>query len=309
MSNLKDTIVKIKTLEAEKISLLAEIEDLKRMADAKANALLNEIATLRDDLKSLKALMGQDKSQPSAEYIKENNNADTKEIVTKTVDASDKLGNQIFAVSPFSQYFDDWLVNLQQIITEFETNSSIKIDEQFVQDRSRILKVVEGELAQKRLDESTIGTVAKELDENKNLLLEANKEYDEKSKELSLKRDPEVERLTYRIHELERDMESQEESKSKMFKKRTAEKLAQTKQDMESAKQELEALQQKYASEQDKLRESYDKRKQEIMERGESMHKEIERLESDSSIEGRQAATKALDDAVNALIQRNSLMA
>ena len=47
-----------------------------------------------------------------------------KEVVEKTLGSLSKLGNQIFALSPFSQYFDDWLVNLRQIISEFESNPS-----------------------------------------------------------------------------------------------------------------------------------------------------------------------------------------
>jgi uncharacterized protein (UPF0335 family) len=60
MSSLKDTIEKIKNLEKEKKNLLLEIEELKKMADAKATALENEIALLREEVKSLKCLMGQE---------------------------------------------------------------------------------------------------------------------------------------------------------------------------------------------------------------------------------------------------------
>jgi hypothetical protein len=58
MSSLQKTIEKIKNLEAEKKNLILEIEGLKKMADAKANALENEIMTLRDEVKTLKILMG-----------------------------------------------------------------------------------------------------------------------------------------------------------------------------------------------------------------------------------------------------------
>ena len=57
MSSLKNTIDKIKNLEAEKKSLLVEIEQLKKMADAKAVALESEVGALRDEVKSLKILM------------------------------------------------------------------------------------------------------------------------------------------------------------------------------------------------------------------------------------------------------------
>jgi len=57
MSSLKATVEKIKSLEDEKKSLLLEIEELKKMADAKATALESEVGALRDEIRSLKMLM------------------------------------------------------------------------------------------------------------------------------------------------------------------------------------------------------------------------------------------------------------
>jgi len=57
MSSFKDTVEKIKALEAERKNLLLEIEELKRMADAKAKALESEINMLRDEVKSLRILL------------------------------------------------------------------------------------------------------------------------------------------------------------------------------------------------------------------------------------------------------------
>ena len=65
MSSLKNTIEKIKTLEAEKKNLLVEIEGLKKMADAKAVALESEVGALRDEVKSLKVLING--SEPTAQ--------------------------------------------------------------------------------------------------------------------------------------------------------------------------------------------------------------------------------------------------
>ena len=59
MSSLQKTIEKIKSLEVEKKNLLVEMEDLKKMADAKATNLEMEIASIRNEIKSLKIIMGQ----------------------------------------------------------------------------------------------------------------------------------------------------------------------------------------------------------------------------------------------------------
>ena len=62
MSNLKENIEKIKSLETEKQNLLAEIEGLKKIAEAKVTALENEVASLREEAKSLKNLVSQEKT-------------------------------------------------------------------------------------------------------------------------------------------------------------------------------------------------------------------------------------------------------
>jgi len=55
--SLKNTIEKIKALEAEKRNLQMEIEALKKIADAKAVRLESEVCALRDEVKSLKMLV------------------------------------------------------------------------------------------------------------------------------------------------------------------------------------------------------------------------------------------------------------
>ena len=232
----------------------------------------------------------------------------TKEVVEKTLGSLSKLGNQIFALSPFSQYFDDWLVNLRQIVSEFESNSVIKADEQFVKERSQIFLDVEGAFAEKRLQESNLTGDAKALADNNHLIVETDKEYAEKTRELSFKRNAEVQRLTHKIRELEENVASQQEIKISIFKpiarRKAAEKLAQTQQNLKSTKNELEVTLQNFTAEQEKIHDNYEKKKQEITEKLDSLHKELEKLETDTSIDARQAACNALANAINALIQR-----
>ena len=64
--SLKNTIEKIKALEAEKRNLQMEIEALKKIADAKAATLECEVSALREEVKSLKILVsGPESSTPS----------------------------------------------------------------------------------------------------------------------------------------------------------------------------------------------------------------------------------------------------
>ncbi|MEM3668851.1 MAG: hypothetical protein QXU38_03560 [Candidatus Bathyarchaeia archaeon] len=64
MSNFKNVIEKIKSLEAERNNLMLEIEELKKMADSKAKALESEISMLREEVKSLRVLLGAEEPEP-----------------------------------------------------------------------------------------------------------------------------------------------------------------------------------------------------------------------------------------------------
>ena len=248
------------------------------------------------------------KQRSAGKYVEEEPEISAKGVVEKTLDVLSMLGNQIFALSPFSQYFDDWLVNLRQTVSEFESSPAITVDEQFVKERSQIFLDVEGALAEKRLQESNLTGDAKTLADNNNLLVETDKEYAEKTRELSFKRNAEVQRLTHKILELEDDVASQQEIKISFFKpiarKKAAEKLAQTQQELKSAKNELEVTLETFTADQEKLHDNYEKRKQELTEKSDSLHKELEKLETDTSINARQEACNALANAVNALLQR-----
>jgi hypothetical protein len=51
-------------LETERKNLLLEIEELRKMADSKAKALESEITMLREEVKSLRVLLGAEELQP-----------------------------------------------------------------------------------------------------------------------------------------------------------------------------------------------------------------------------------------------------
>ncbi len=57
MNGIKNTVEQIRSLETERQNLLLEIEELKKMADAKARALESEISMLRDEVKELRLLL------------------------------------------------------------------------------------------------------------------------------------------------------------------------------------------------------------------------------------------------------------
>ena len=312
MSSLKSTVEKLKNLETEKLSLLAEIEELKKIAEAKSNTLADEIAALREEINSLKEVIEpqQPPSPPSEESLKEKNLVYMQGLAEKALNESKQLGSLVFPALPFSQNFDNWLANFQKIVTDFEAQSNIYVDDQFAEDRSRIFLDVEGALTKIKVEETNCGAVEKALAYNNHFLLETDKEYAEKTKQFSLKKDAQLQILSNRVNEIERQLKVQEEeNKHKYLKKRTDDKTPQLTQNLKTAKSDLEAAQKSFADEQNNLNADYEKKKEDIIREVESLRRKLEQLEADTSIEARQAACQALSNAINALLERNSSIA
>jgi hypothetical protein len=250
------------------------------------------------------------KKRAGAKYLREETpEATPQEVAERTINALNKLGIQIFALSPFSQYFDDWLINLKQAVSEFETNSAINVDEQFEKEVAQTFLDIEAALAEKRLQESNLTDEAKALADNNHLIVETDKEYAEKTRENSNKRNTEVQRLSNKIRQIEEDLAVQKEVKISFYKfnekKRAEQKLHQLTQDLLESKNELEVTLGSFTAEQEKLHDSYEKRKQELNENSDHLQRELEKLETDTSIEVRQTACNNLVNSVKTLLQRS----
>src|SRR5512137_400707 len=62
-----------------------------------------------------------------------------REISEVTLKRLHTLGIQKFGSSPFNQHFDRWLMNITTVLGEFESHPNIKVDDEFVKERSKIL--------------------------------------------------------------------------------------------------------------------------------------------------------------------------
>jgi hypothetical protein len=234
-----------------------------------------------------------------------------REVAEKTLRRLGSLGNQKFALSPFSEYFDDWLVNLKEVMSEFESNQAINVDDDFVKEQARILTNVAHELAARRSEEAALREATKSLADNNHLLVEIDAEYAKATRELASRRNSEIQLLTRKVHDLEEELDRVGHMKTSIFnpfsKKTKAQREAETTRKLNSAKSELESVVHSFTVEQEKLHDEYEKRKQAVIEKVRSLEKKVEKLETDNSLEVRRAACEALINAVNTLLQRKKL--
>lgn len=249
------------------------------------------------------------KKKPDIQYAGDTEALSASEVAQKTLASLANLGTQKFALSPFSQYYDDWFVNLRQVVSEFEANPALGVDEAFEKERTRIFVEVESELAKLRIRETDIESSAQSLSKSNHFLVELDVIYAGQTRELGLKRNEETEQQTKNVHDLEEEVAKIHQLRTSFLgftKKTKQKKLDEATQRLNAAKTELQMALENFSVEQDKLHDEYERKKQETIERIQSLEVAIANIESDASAGAREKATATLAEALSALAQRKS---
>ena len=252
------------------------------------------------------------KHRSGDKYLLEESKAPpSEEVVEKTLFRLRSLGDQIFAFSPFSQYFDNWLLSLKSVLSEFESNPAVNVDEEFVEEISQVIADVELKLSERRREEAVLEKATRRLTKQNNLLVQIDTEYASATHKLASKRKSEIRRLTRRIYDFEEELEEASRMKASIFspfaRRAKSYKTAEVTRKLDAAKSEVESVVKAFEVEQEKLHDKYEKRKQAVIGQVRSLEKKVEGLETDGSIGDRRVACEALVNFVNALLQRKTL--
>lgn len=230
-------------------------------------------------------------------------------VVEKTINRLQSLGSQTFAFSPFSQYYNDWLVTLKSVLSDFESNPATKIDNIFSNERGKIAASIEHQLAERRKDESALEVAVVKLAEKNHSLVEIDTEYATATHKLSSEKNRQIQDLTRKLHELEEELEITNQTKTSIFKpfskKAKTQKIAEITQKIDAAKSNLESALRNFETGQEKRHDEYEKKKEAIINEERKLEQEVESLEIDNSLEDRRVACEAMVSAVKDLMQRN----
>jgi chromosome segregation ATPase len=251
------------------------------------------------------------KHRSSGKYLLEEAHAPTsEEVVEKTLGRLRSLGNQTFAVFPFSAYFDDWLVNLKDALIAFESSPNMGVDEQFLKERSQILANVERALEERRSGESSLEEAVKSLSDSRILLEQIGGEYAAGVRALEGRKNGEVTRLRGNVADLKGELDELARVKTGLFraisKKAKAQKEAEVTQELNDAQSELELTMRNFNAEKESLRNEYEQKKQPVITQIRDCEKKNERMETDDSLQDRRFACEALVNAMNAFLQRKT---
>ncbi len=127
-------------------------------------------------------------------------------IKAETLEFIELLSNERFEHAPISRFFDDWMVNLRQVVLSFTSNGIISPDEEFNKQFSQIFNNIEEELAKRLLNEAELEVSTKTLEEDKNLLGKINAGYVAQTKDYVVKGKSAIDFLINNVQHLEQEI-------------------------------------------------------------------------------------------------------
>lgn len=242
--------------------------------------------------------------------LEESHVSSSQEVADRTLSRLRNLGNQKFASSPFREHYNYWLVNLEGVLSEFESDPAIRVDDQFVKERSMILSEVGLALDERRREEIALEGTIKSLLENKIVLDRIEDEYAAYAREVEGRRNSETKRLSRVIDSIRGELDEIAQIKAGFFrgisKKAKVQKEIEVNQRLNNAKRDSELAVKNFNDEQEKLSSEHERRRQSVIEQMQTQQKMVENQETDASQENRRIACDALIDAVNAFLKRKS---
>jgi hypothetical protein len=142
---------------------------------------------------------------PTIELLAERNTK-IEAITSETLTYLGMLGDEVFEQEPVSKYFDDWMVNLRQVILSFESNTAIGADETFSAQYNQIFGQIQDELTNRLANEADIAVSYRTLVENRYLLDKIGEEHAAQTKQLVEKGTSAIETLMRSMANIEREL-------------------------------------------------------------------------------------------------------
>ena len=238
------------------------------------------------------------------------------EIVDRTLNSLSRLGNQRFAVAPFHEHYDRWLLSVRNVISELEASSAVTVDDHFKDECSRVLSDIELTLKDRRAKEASNDEAARIVNRNlldaKSLLAQTEREYAVKMNEIAAKREHTIKPVATNLGRLRQELSRISRMRAGFLrgisKKVKAQKTTEATQKLDTTKRKLATIEQSFATEQKKRQVEHERRRRQILEQIANYQKEIANLESgpkvDDALDVRNATCDALVNAVNSLLQR-----
>jgi chromosome segregation ATPase len=258
----------------------------------------------------LREKLGKNRRAKSSSYEEEKRILTENEVAEITIKRLHTLGNQRFGSSPFREYFDRWLANVEDVLDEFKGNPSIGVDEEFLGECNATLASIKLQLENKRRREMTTNRELEKLADCRRGLQSINKKYSAQVMAVKARKRRETKHIMNAIDELKREQDTVIRLKTGVLhlrsKKNREKREMEVMQALTENQTKLEVRTMEYNAEEKRLQDEFDEKKEPLFEEIKKLQKKIGDMDTDDSLEERWFACESLIDAVNSFIQRKA---
>jgi chromosome segregation ATPase len=146
--------------------------------------------------------------QGTSTFYQEREQTDPSELSLKVTNVLKHLGEQRFALPPYSEHFQRWLKDVQGILTELETELPRAADEQYRSTTQKILTEVDEGLRKRveleKTSAESSSNLQKQLATTEIELTRLDNEYNKQSREIKRRHEKASQELRHEIDELGR---------------------------------------------------------------------------------------------------------
>lgn len=141
-------------------------------------------------------------------FPEEREEIDIARLTANTLNAIDHLGDQRFPLPPFEEHFKRWLVDVESVLTEFETNIPEAADQEYRAQVAKTLgtaqKALEDRIAAERATSAQTAEIDKQIATNQMQLSKLDNDYRIRTREVKERYSKSFEKLNDEIRLLDK---------------------------------------------------------------------------------------------------------
>lgn len=238
------------------------------------------------------------------------------QISSKTLNALEHLGNQRFALPPFSEHFQRWVKDLKALLIEFETQLPDAVDEQYRENVEKSLTNVQEALTKHiEAEKNSSGEISdqhQQLAATESELSKLDHEYKTLTREIRTRHEKSMEKLTSEIDSLDKQ-------RLKILRKRTSflqrilgkseSRLEEKTKALQSKRDALGKSRETLKEELEKRKADYETRRNRLADEQQALRVKLAELKGnalDDGLEIRKAACEELHRSVSEAVERVS---
>ncbi len=270
----------------------------------------------RPTTKKLSAKEKREQREESLPYYQEPEQVDPSEVVAKTLNALEHLGNQRFGLPPYSEHYRRWVKDMKALLEEFETQLQNAADQQYRETVDKSLAFVKEEFDRRMAVEAEnsvqISSLQKRLDVIGIELSKLEHEYKIGVNEFKKRNEKTAAKLRGEIDTLDKKRLQMIRKKPSLFErlfKKPDLKLESNTSVLRSKKEKLSESREGLKAELTRMRAEYEKKRRQLTVEQEELRTKLARFKegtSDETLERRRQVCQELRRAIIETVERTT---